>query len=200
MVPSRRPCHKRSREVISQVRVRVVAHDPLWAQSFALERDRLRGALQGRCIAIHHIGSTAVPGLLAKPIIDIMPVVRHIGDVDSANAAMRALAYECLGEFGIAGRRYFRKGGEEHRSHQVHVYEDGDTNIERHLALRDYLREHADARASYGLLKKRLAEAFPRDIEAYMDGKDAFVKALETKALAWYKARNRSSNNTKGRT
>ena len=90
-----------------------------------------------------------------------------------------------MGEFGIAGRRYFRKGGDE-RTHQVHVFSaDNVRDVERHLAVRDYLRAHADRAEAYGRLKRALAARFPSDIEAYCDGKDAFVKALERDALAW---------------
>ena len=126
-----------------------------------------------------------MPGLAAKPIIDIMPVVRSLGAVDGSRAALESLGYEYLGEFGIPGRRYMRKGGDE-RTHQIHIFQqDNRADIDRHLAVRDYLRCHpADAKA-YGELKARLAAEHPYDIEAYCDGKDAFVQELEQKALAF---------------
>ena len=125
---------------------------------------------------------------MAKPILDIMPVVRDLRAVDRAAEDFRRLGYEYLGEFGIPGRRYLRKGGDE-RTHQVHIFQADDTeNIERHLAVRDYLRTHDAAVRQYGALKARLAQAFPYDIEGYCDGKDAFVQALEKEALAWRKA------------
>lgn len=135
---------------------------------------------------IHHIGSTSVPGLKAKPIIDIMPVVKHIEKIDSFNDQMAGLGYECMGELGMKGRRYFRKGG-DNRTHQVHVFQaDNKEDIHRHLAVRDYLRAHSEAAKQYGSLKENLAKQFPKDIAAYMDGKDAFVKQLERMALQWY--------------
>ncbi len=168
--------------------ITVVDHNPAWAAQYAAEAEKLRAVLGENCTAIHHIGSTAVPGLKAKPILDIMPVVRDLRAVDRAAEDFRQLGYEYLGEFGIPGRRYLRKGGDE-RTHQVHIFQADDTeNIERHLAVRDYLRTHDAAVRQYGALKARLAQAFPYDIEGYCDGKDAFVQALEKEALAWRKA------------
>ena len=167
------------------MRVIVVDHDPEWPGRYAAEAERLREVLGGNLAAIHHIGSTSVPGLAAKPVIDIMAVVQDLGAVDAANAAMEALGYECMGEFGIPGRRYFRRGGDR-RTHQVHVFQADDTvNVSRHLAFRDYLRAHSDEAARYGRLKAELARRHPQDIEAYMDGKDAMVKEMELRALGW---------------
>ncbi|MFD2170463.1 GrpB family protein [Tumebacillus lipolyticus] len=167
----------------------VAKHDETWARMFSEESQKIRHILGDQLIDIHHIGSTSVPQLSAKPIIDIMPVVRDIEQVDLVNEQMTALGYECMGEFGMQGRRYFRKGGDR-RTHHVHVFQAGNAeDIDRHLAVRDYLRAHADVAKQYGDLKESLAKQFPQDIEAYMDGKDAFVKELERKALDWYMKR-----------
>ena len=132
--------------------VTVIEYDPAWPLEFEREASRIRGALGENCLEVYHIGSTAVPGLAAKPIIDIMPVVRSLGAVDGSRAALESLGYEYLGEFGIPGRRYMRKGGDE-RTHQVHVFAQGDAvNITRHLAFRDFLRAHPDVCAEYALL------------------------------------------------
>lgn len=166
--------------------VTVVDYDPSWPQRFREERDRLCGALGEAALAIWHIGSTSVPGLAAKPVVDVLVAARSLEEVDAAEPRMRELGYECLGEFGIPGRRYFRKGGDE-RTHQVHVFDAGDReNIVRHLALCDYLRSHEEARDEYAALKRSLARRFPYDIEGYCDGKDRFVRALEARALACY--------------
>lgn len=165
--------------------VRVVEYDSRWPQMFAAEAEKIQNILGENCIAVHHIGSTSVPNLAAKPIIDILPVVRDLRLVDAKNAAFEALGYECMGEFGIAGRRYFRKGGDE-RTHQIHIFaQESAYDIARHLAVRDYLRAFPKEAAAYGDLKMRLAQQYPEDIEGYCDGKDAFVKALEQRALAW---------------
>jgi len=165
----------------------VVAHDPAWAQAFVSEASRLCVALAGEdnVLAIHHIGSTAVAGIAAKPIIDIMPVVRDIALVDDANAAMHALGYEAMGELGIAGRRYFRKDTNGKRTHHVHVFAEGSAHMIRHLAFRDYLRVHPEDAARYSALKQQLAAAHSQDIEAYMAGKDGLIKELEQTALVW---------------
>ena len=162
----------------------VTAYNPAWPGEFAREAAALRGALGENCLDIHHIGSTAVEGQAAKPIIDIMPVVRSLTEADRATPALERLGYEYLGEFGIPGRRYLRKGGDE-RTHQVHIFACGDAaNINRHLAVRDYLRAHPAVREAYAVLKRRLAEQFPYDIDGYCDGKQSFVQELERLALA----------------
>ena len=168
-------------------------YDPAWPEQFELEAGLIRRALGENCLEIYHIGSTSVPGLAAKPIIDIMPVVRSLDGVDEARDALEALGYEYLGEFGIPGRRYLRKGGDE-RTHQMHIFAQGDgANITRHLAFRDYLRAHPDAREEYAVLKRALAERYPYDIESYCDGKDAFVKRCEREAVVWYVEREKWS-------
>lgn len=165
--------------------VTVTAYDPRWPQLYEREAAAISAALGGALSAIHHIGSTAVPGLAAKPIIDIMPVVCSIAAVDEKQGAFEEIGYEYLGEFGMAQRRYLRKGGDE-RTHQVHIFQETDRiNIERHLAVRDFLRAHSEIARQYGALKESLARRYPYDIEGYCDGKDAFVKDLERQALRW---------------
>lgn len=130
-------------------------------------------------VEVYHIGSTAVKGLAAKSIIDIMPVVTNISLVDKHNKEFVAIGYECMGEFGIEGRRYFRKGG-DNRTHQIHIFEQSNhKDINRHIAVRDFLRTHPDIALEYGELKMELAYRFSEDIEGYCTGKDAFVKQLE---------------------
>lgn len=166
--------------------VQVVDYCEQWPAEYEKEAAQIKRILSGELVAIHHIGSTAVKGLAAKPVIDIMPVVRNIAMVDGRQAAFEALGYECMGEFGIPGRRYFRKGG-EHRTHQIHIFESSNQkDIVRHLAVRDYLRAHPEQTRAYGELKRSLAQKYPEDIESYCDGKDAFVKQMEKEALCWY--------------
>lgn len=172
----------------------VTEYSDSWKQKFCEESQKIKDIFGNELIDIHHIGSTSVPGLKAKPIIDIMPVVKDIKKIDSFNEQMSGIGYECMGELGMKGRRYFRKGG-DNRTHQVHVFQwDNKEDITRHLAVRDYLRKHPDEANRYGDLKESLAKRFPRDIEAYMDGKDAFVKELERRALNWYKMSKESLN------
>lgn len=163
----------------------VTDYNPLWTKMFEDEARLIRGVLEDNCITIYHIGSTSVPGLAAKPIIDIMPVVHSLDHVDTVKGNFEKIGYEYLGEFGIRGRRYLRKGGDE-RTHQIHIFSEHSTDdIERHLALRDYLRTHKEDCDAYAILKKTLAEKYEYDIDGYCDGKDKFVKQLEQKALDW---------------
>jgi GrpB-like predicted nucleotidyltransferase (UPF0157 family) len=170
----------------------VVPYNPDWERFFAREAQLIRGVFGDELVEIHHIGSTAVRGLQAKPVIDMLPIVRQIERVDDFNEALVRLGYEPMGELGIPGRRYFRKGGDD-RTHQAHVFQADDSNIERHLAYRDYLRAHPDVAAEYGILKADLARRFPEDIYGYMDGKDTFVKRVEQDALRWYRGQGESA-------
>lgn len=164
----------------------VTEYNEQWDNMFLDEAQKIEEIFADELLDIHHIGSTSVPGLKAKPIIDMMPVVKDIEKMDSFYKKMEGLGYESMGEFGMPGRRYFRKGG-DNRTHQVHVFQaDNKEDIQRHLAVRDYLRTHPEAVKQYGDLKEKLANQFPKDIEAYMDGKDTFVKELEKRALHWY--------------
>ncbi len=161
----------------------VVDYQPQWPEEFLKESKYIQTILGDNCVAIYHIGSTSVPGLAAKPIIDMMPLVKDLTLVDGQAFAFEEIGYEYLGEFGIKGRRYLRKGGDV-RTHQIHIFEQSDTyNTSRHLAFRNYLRTHEKEREEYARLKKSLAEKFPYDIQSYCDGKDAFIKELEKKAL-----------------
>lgn len=165
--------------------VRVVDYNTDWPRKFEEEKEKIEAVFKDELIEIHHIGSTSVPGLKAKPVIDIMPVVKNIEDVDQHEMEMTELGYECLGEYGITGRRYFRKGGNG-RTHHVHAFEEGSEDIIRHTAFRDYLRVYPEVRAQYAELKEALAEKFPNDINGYMDGKNRFIKETEKIAVEWY--------------
>jgi GrpB-like predicted nucleotidyltransferase (UPF0157 family) len=164
----------------------VVPYNPAWPEEFARECGSIAAAFGEIHITIHHIGSTSVPGMHAKPVIDILAVVASIDAVDAKNAHFTTLGYEPLGEFGIPGRRYFRKNNPAgDRTHQIHAFQRGSQQIERHLAFRDFLRAHPAEADQYAALKRRLAEEHPDDIEAYMDGKDGFIRDIDAKAAAW---------------
>ena len=166
--------------------ITVVNYDPEWPSKYVRERDYITEILKDNCISIYHIGSTSVPGLAAKPIIDIMVVVRSLERVDTVAEKFSNIGYEYLGEFGIAGRRYLRKGGDE-RTHQIHIFQADDwNNIGRHLAFRDYMRTHERERNQYAKIKKDLAQKFPYDIDGYCNGKENFVREMENYALTQY--------------
>lgn len=169
-------------------RVEVAPYDPAWPGLFQAEAARLAAVFGEELRAIHHMGSTSVPGLAAKPIVDILPEVHDIQRIDDLNEAMIALGYAPKGENGIPGRRFFSKTVDGVRRFHVHVFQAGDPEIERHLAFVQYLRAHPDQAAAYGRLKQALAERFSADIDGYADGKNDFVQEMERKALAWREA------------
>ncbi len=155
--------------------IEVIDYDPVWREKFEAERKMLGQILSDVAIKIHHIGSTAVPGLAAKPIIDILMEVTSLEALDRLNPQMISKGYEPRGEYGIAGRRYFIKGGED-RTHHIHAFARGDFNLVRHLAFRDYLRIHPRIAWEYGELKKKIAKNCRNNMERYCNGKDDFVK------------------------
>ncbi len=161
--------------------IEVVPYNTDWPNLFSIEKNRIQDALGENCIGIHHIGSTSVPGLAAKPVIDMIPVVRDIMKVDNSNNAMQQLGYEAKGEYGIAFRRYFQKGA-EYRTHHAHVFEEGSPEIERHLKFRDWMRSHPSDLDAYAALKQELAKNHPNDIMAYCLGKEAFIADIDNKA------------------
>ena len=167
-------------------KVRVVPHDPRWRDAFAAEAGLVAAALGEGAVAIHHVGSTAIPGIYAKPIIDLLVELRDLAEADARSPAMEARGYQVMGEYGIPGRRYFRKDDADGiRTHHVHAFQTGSAEVRRHLAFRDYLISHPDDARHYGELKRRLAEEHPTSMDAYMDGKDPFIQEIDRKAALW---------------
>lgn len=136
----------------------------------------IKQALGENCINIHHIGSTSIPEMPSKPIIDIIPVVNNILEVDKANDNMLALGYEVKGEAGMLFRRFFQKQG-----FNIHVYDKGTDDIERYLKFRDWMRINNEDREAYAKLKKDLALKYPNDLLNYCFAKDIFVAAIDLK-------------------
>ena len=167
-------------------RVEVVPHDPRWRDAFEAEAERVAAALGGNVVAVHHVGSTAIPGIYAKPVIDLLVEVRDIAAVDGRSHTMESLGYEVMGEYGIHGRRYFRKDDREGvRTHHVHAFEAGSAEARRHLAFRDYMIAHPADAQRYSELKRKLAAEHPQNIDEYMDGKDGFIKEIDRRAARW---------------
>jgi GrpB-like predicted nucleotidyltransferase (UPF0157 family)/GNAT superfamily N-acetyltransferase len=159
-------------------KIEIVPYNPAWPQMFEEEAANIKQVLGENCIAIHHIGSTSVPGLAAKPIIDMIPVVLDIMKVDQATQSMQRLGYEAKGEFGMLFRRFFVKN-QTSQGYHVHVFEQGNPEIERHLQFRDWMRTHEDDRNAYAILKQELALRHPHDRNAYCLGKEGFVTAID---------------------
>lgn len=154
--------------------ITVVDYDPAWPTAFERLRARIWPAVADLATAIEHVGSTSVPGLAAKPVIDLDVVLRSGDHVPEAVARLAALGYGHRGDLGIAGREAFEPppGAPEHH---LYVCPPDSPALANHLALRDRLRGHPDLAAAYGALKQRLARAFAQDIDGYVDGKTGFI-------------------------
>lgn len=150
-----------------------------------MESELIISLFGNNLVSIHHIGSTSVPDIFAKPVIDVLAVIKKIEDADKLNNNFMEKDYEPRGEYGIPGRRYFVKK-ESANSNKIHLHTFGesDTNkIEQYLAFRDYLINNPEAAAEYSKLKISLAEKFSDDSESYQKGKDNFIKDIERKAM-----------------
>ena len=169
----------------------VVEYDPEWEAAFADEAAQLAALFGDALAAIHHVGSTSVPGLPAKPTIDILVVLRETGTIDRFSASMERLGYRVRGECldaeipGTPGRFYFTKNRGDERTHHVHACAVGHSEIADKLAFRDYLRAHPQRAAEYAALKQRLAREHRHDNIGYMRGKDTYVKSLLDDARRW---------------
>ncbi|SDO23753.1 GrpB family protein [Alkalicoccus daliensis] len=168
-------------------KVEVVPYNLGWPKIFQAEAAALWEVFESEAEEIHHIGSTAVPGITAKPIIDIMPAVRDLAEVDKMEKEMKMLGYQIYGEYGIEERRFFTKDISGVRTFHVHAFLKDSLHYHPHLAVRDYLIAHEEARRTYGSLKRSLAWEYPNNVNAYAEGKHAFVKELEDRAVHWYR-------------
>ncbi|HEX8734652.1 MAG TPA: GrpB family protein [Pyrinomonadaceae bacterium] len=163
--------------------VELVPYQEEWKTLFEREERLIREAVGNFALAIEHIGSTAIPGLVAKPIIDIMVGVRDLSGVEKfLRAPLEKIGYEYRGEAGIAGRRYFRKGDFAVSTHHLTIAEKGGVIWRRHILFRDYLRANEAAARSYNELKKNLAIKFKDRREDYTNAKTGFVEEILLKA------------------
>lgn len=175
--------------------VRVVAYDSNWPILYQLEVPRLQGVLGKEIVSAHHIGSTSIPGMSAKPIIDILLEVKDIVKIDSYNNEMIALGYQPRGELEISGRRYFsRDESKDVRTHHVHAYQTNNIELKRHLAFRDYMIDHSDDAKVYSELKIVLARRFQWDIDGYCSGKRLYMDRMEKVAVEWYRSLHTSKD------
>jgi len=164
--------------------IEIADYDPAWPGAYERERAAIAGALGDLVFAIEHVGSTSVPGLGAKPIIDIMVGLRELADHARSVPPLQAIGYLHKGEHGIPERHYFRKPVRGPRTHQIHMVEQGRDFWLRHLLFRDYLRRHPEEAAAYQRLKVGLAARFGTDVEAYTEAKTEFIQSALAKARA----------------
>ena len=160
--------------------VELTKYNPEWANIFTVAANEIKSILKDNCIQIHHMGSTAIPNIYAKPIVDVLPVVKDISSVDSLNHEFEKLGYVCMGEYGIPGRRFYWKSKTK-RTLNIHLFEQGAPEIKRHLLFKDFMLEHDDYAQAYSLIKRSLSEVFPQDIEKYVNGKGSFVQMIDYK-------------------
>jgi GrpB-like predicted nucleotidyltransferase (UPF0157 family) len=165
----------------------LAAYDPEWPRLAAGHSRRLQAALGSALVIVHHIGSTSVPGLAAKPIIDLMPVVSDLAELDRLRGRIEALGYGWHGELGITGRRYCTLDDQAGvRAVQLHIFQASSPHAERHIALRDYLRAHPEIARAYENEKRRAQSLYPDDSHRYGDEKAAWIRDAEVKAFSWY--------------
>ncbi len=158
-------------------------YDPSWPKLFLQEADALRSAFGASLVSLEHIGSTSVPGLSAKPIIDIQAIVRTLAEASAAPALAEIGWTQGSFDLDPEHRLYFKKNTAEGiRTHQLHVYEPNLPAAAEHILFRDYLRAHPDEASRYLDLKRRLARTHQHDRIAYSAAKDEYVAAVLTKA------------------
>jgi GrpB-like predicted nucleotidyltransferase (UPF0157 family) len=155
-------------------KVLVVPPDPQWPIAFGEIREVLWPAVSNVVLRIEHVGSTAVPGLAAKPVIDIDLVVADEASIEILAAQLAPLGYEARGTLGVPGRWAFRQHNALPR-HHLYACPQHSEGLQNHLTFRDFLRTHSTVAQTYGELKVRLARQFADDIDRYIDGKTSFI-------------------------
>lgn len=163
--------------------VRLVEHDSRWAAAFAAEHAVLAAALDGFECTVEHIGSTSVPDLPAKPILDIAVGIPEPRDVAGCIPRLEGCGYEYRGDAGADGGHVFVRASGTVRTHHVHLVERGGDQWKAYLALRDLLRGDEAARRRYAAAKHELASRFPHDRKRYTDAKNAVVSELLNQAM-----------------
>ena len=157
----------------------VVPYDEAWARAFEAVREELQAALGELAVRIEHVGSTSVPGLSAKPIIDIDVVIHDTSLLPDAVSALAGIGYIHEGDGGIPGREMFKYTGKEHlQKHHLYVCAEDSAELKRHTAFRDYLRSHPEAVREYSRVKEEGAALYPFDIDSYIGHKSPFIEGI----------------------
>ena len=161
-------------------KVELVPYDPAWPRAFEAERSRLLSGLPGTFVAIEHIGSTAIPGMSAKPIVDILAGVESLAVVDALTEQLSKVGYTTSAEFNasLSDRKWFMRWANGRRTHHLHVVIHGSGIWRERLACRDLLRVDPQAAARYERLKARVAAEHRDDREGYTDAKADFVRSI----------------------
>jgi GrpB-like predicted nucleotidyltransferase (UPF0157 family) len=165
--------------------VELVPHNPEWSLLADEEAERIQECLSFEVIGIYHIGSTSVPGIKAKPILDFVLEVENLEDVIQSIGDLEGLGYVSKGEYGIPGRQFFTKDTHGERSHHLHAFQTGHPDIERHLVFRDFLRANPEAAREYEKIKEKLAKRFPKASGSYTEAKSDFILSMDEVARYW---------------
>ena len=152
----------------------VVDYDPIWPDVFRELSSRVWPLVADFALSIEHVGSTAVPGLAAKPVIDMTIVIPSEAQIPLAIRQLAKLGYVHRGNLGVEGREAFQSP-EGFAPHHLYVCPQGSLGLQNQLAVRDYLRNYSGTAQAYGELKKDLARQFPHDIDSYIDGRTDFL-------------------------
>ena len=173
-----------------QTSICVMPYDPTWPDRAKRHAEHISEVLGPVLVRWMHIGSTSIPGIHAKPIIDLMPLVTSVEAVDDLRPAIEAAGYDWYGEFGLPGRRYINRDDTTtgQRLTNIHIYAADNPEVERHLAFRDYLRGHPAVAREYEAVKIACAEQNPTDIYGYMDCKDSICKRIEREAVECFRS------------
>lgn len=165
--------------------VELVPHNPEWSQLANDESQRILECISIPVIGIYHIGSTSVPGIKAKPILDFVLEVEDMEAFIKESRNLESLEYVSKGEYGIPGRQFFTKDTLGERTHHLHVFQQGHQDIERHLVFRDFLRSNPEAAKEYESLKEKLAKRFPKKSDMYTEAKSDFILSMDEVARYW---------------
>jgi len=193
---------------LSEDTVKLVPYTPEWDRLFKEEKARIQATIGVYILDIQHIGSTAIPGIVAKPIIDMSVAVENFEEAIICVEPLIQLGYHYMGENGIPRRHYFQLG-QPNRTHHLHMVEINSDDRERTLLFRDYLRQHPEIAQAYASLKHKLADQFGHNRPLYVQGKSPFIEEVlaqareESKVTKTYPlnltrtSRNQQDNNFK---
>lgn len=165
----------------------VVPYNSKWPLLYTIESKKVAALLKGNLIAVHHIGSTAVPGMAAKPVIDILVIVRDVAQLESHKIELGSLGYHWMGEYGISGRRYLWKVDINQIDFHLQCFQSNHIGSKNTLIFRDFLIAHPDKALHYAKAKVKASEKFPNDGHAYWYEKKSVVDGLLEEALYWHK-------------
>jgi len=164
--------------------IKLVEYREEWRTDYEKEADSIKSVFSENLMGAYHIGSTAIYGLKAKPVIDILLEVRSLSEIDKHNRVPEELGYEAKGEYGIEGRRFYQKGGKE-RTHHIHIFQTGNSEIKRHRNFVEFMNAHPGSATEYEILKVELESKYKKDPNKYSEGKSEFIKNIDAEAAKW---------------